>query len=138
MRAAIAAAGLLLALQAPTTLACGYCVEDKIAAVYDHAAVARALGRKHYVVFFHIDGALTPGESTRRVLETIAESTEGVDKGSARASVESASLAVAFDPRRTSFAAVQKALERRLAANKLSLLPMRVMDRPAEMKTVNR
>ena len=89
-------------------------------------------------MFFHIDGPIAAGHESRRVLETIAESTEGVDKGSARASVESASLAVAFDPRRTSFAAVQKALERRLAANKLSLLPMRVMDRPAEMKTVNR
>ena len=137
MRAAIAAAGLLLALQAPAALACGFCVEDKIAAVYDHAAVTRALDRKHHVAFFHIEGTLAPGESTRRAVEAIAESSEGVDKGSARVSVESASLAVAFDPRRTSFAAVQKALERRLAAKKVSLLPLRVMDRPAEMKTVN-
>ena len=137
MRAAIAAAGLLLALQAPATLACDYCVEDKIAAAYDHAAVARALGRKHHVSFFHIDGTLAPNESTRRALEAIAESSEGVDKGSARVSVESASLAVAFDPRWTSFVAVQKALERKLAAKKVTLLPLRVMDRPAEMKTVN-
>lgn len=49
-----------------------------------------------------------------------------------------ASLAVAFDPRRTAFADVQKALERKLAAKKLSLLPLRVMDSPAELKTVNR
>jgi hypothetical protein len=137
MRVATAAAGLLLALQAPAALACGYCVEDKIAAAYDHAAVTRALERKHHVAFFHIDGTLAPGESTRRALEAIAESSEGVDKGSARVSVESASLAVAFDPRRTSFADVQKALERKLAAKKVSLLPLRVMDRPAEMKRVN-
>ena len=138
VRAAIAAAGLLLALEAPAALACGYCVEDKIAAVYDHAAVARALGRKHHVVFFHIDGTLAPGERTRRALEALAESTEGVDKGSARVSVESASLAVAFDPRRTPIVEVQKGLERKLAAKQLSLLPLRVMDRPAEIKTVNR
>ena len=137
-RAAIAAAGLLLALQAPAALACGYCVEDKIAAVYDHAVVARALGRKHHVVFFHIDGTLAPGERTRRALEAIAESTEGVDKGSARVSVASAALAVAFDPRRTVFADVQKGLERKLAPKKLSLLPLRVMDRPAELTTVSR
>ena len=136
-RAAIAA-GLLLALHAPAALACGYCVEDKIAAVYDHAMVARALGQKHHVVFFHIDGTLAPGERTRRALEAIAESTEGVDKGSARVSVESASLAVAFDPRRTSIGDVQQALERKLAAKQLSLLPLRVIDRPAEMKAVNR
>ena len=138
VRAAIAAAGLALALEAPAALACGYCVEDKIAAVYDHAVVARALGRKHHVVFFHIDGTLAPGERTRRALEALAESTEGVDKGSARVSVESASLAVAFDPRRTPIVEVQKGLERKLAAKQLSLLPLRVMDRPAEIKTVNR
>jgi hypothetical protein len=138
VRAAIAAAGLLLALQAPAALACGYCVEDKIAAAYDHAAVARALSRKHHVAFFHIDGALAPGERTRRALEALAESTEGVDKGSARVSVESASLAVAFDPRRTPIVEVQKGLERKLAAKQLSLLPLRLMDRPAEIKTVNR
>jgi len=33
---------------------------------------------------------------------------------------------------------LQKALERKLAAKKLSLLPLRVMDRPAGMNTVNR
>jgi len=137
MRAAIAA-GLALVLQAPAALACGYCVEDKIAAVYDHAVVERALSRKHHVVFFHIDGTLAPGERTRRALEAIAESTEGIDKGSARVSVESASLAVAFDPRRTPIVGVQNALERKLAAKQLSLLPLRVMDRPAEMNTVNR
>ena len=53
-------------------------------------------------------------------------------------SVESASLAVAFDPRRTAFIDVQKGLETKLAARKLSLLPLRVMDRPAQMNYVNR
>jgi hypothetical protein len=137
VRVAIAA-GLVLALQAPAAFACGYCVEDKIAAVYDHAVVAHALGRKHHIVFFHLDGTLPPGERTRRALEAIAESTAGVDKGSARASVESASLAVAFDPRRTPLADVLQALERKLAPKQLSLLPLRVIDRPAEMKAVTR
>jgi hypothetical protein len=90
------------------------------------------------VVFFHIDGTLAPGERTRRALEAIAESTDGVDKGSARVSVESASLAVAFDPRRTPIVDVQKALDRKFALKQLSLLPLRVMDRPAEMKAVTR
>jgi hypothetical protein len=137
VRVAIAA-GLALALQAPAAFACGYCVEDKIAAVYDHAVVAHALGRKHHIVFFHLDGTLPPGERTRRALEAIAESTAGVDKGSARASVESASLAVAFDPRRTPLTDVLQALERKLAPKQLSLLPLRVIDRPAEMKAVTR
>jgi len=138
MRAAVAIAGLLLVLQAPATLACGYCVEDKIAATYDHAVVVRALSHGHHVVFFHIDGALTAGEDTRRMLEAAAESTVGVDKGSVRVSVEALTISFAFDPERTSLVKVQSALERKLAARKLSLMSLRVMDRPTELKTVSR
>lgn len=137
-RAILGAAALLFALYGSTALACGYCVEDKIAAVYDHAIVMQALGQKHHVAFFAIDGMLALGDGTRRAIETVAESAYGVDKGSARVSVESASLSVAFDPQRVPFAVVQRALERKLAAKKLSLSPLRVMDGPASMKAVGR
>ena len=50
------AAALLLAGAASAALACGYCVEDKIASTYDHALVTQALAHKHHVAFFHIDG----------------------------------------------------------------------------------
>ncbi len=122
----------LLSAVATGALACGYCVEDKMAAVYDHAAVTRALGQKHHVAFFHIDGLLVPGDATKRTVEAIAESSPGADKGSARVSVESASLAIAFDPRLTPLAALQKDIERRLATKKLSLMLLQVMDRPAQ------
>jgi hypothetical protein len=131
-------AALLLAGIAPAALACGYCVEDKIAATYDHAVVVRALDQKHHVVFFHIDGSLMPGGDTRRTLEAAAESTVGVDKGSVRVSVEALTISFAFDPERTSLVKVQSALERKLAARKLSLMPLRVMDRLSELKTVQR
>jgi len=119
-------------LSGGSALACGYCVEDKMAAAYDHAAVTRALGQKHHVAFFHVDGPLADGEATQRALLGIAESSPGVDKGSARVSVASASLAVAFDPQRTPVASLQRELERRLAAKKLSLMLLQVMDRPAQ------
>ena len=131
-RALLAAAGLLLLLRAPGVFACGYCVEDKMAAVYDHAVVTRALTQKHHVAFFHVDGALAPGDGTKRSLEDLAGSAAGVDKGSARVSVESASLAVTFDPQRTPVAALQSALDRKLAAKKVSLMLLQVMDRPAD------
>ena len=102
---------------------------------YDHAVVTRALGHKHRVAFYAIDGTLAPGEGARRA---IVESAYGVDKGSARGSVESASLSIAFDPQRVPFPAVQRTLERKLAAKKLSLLPLRVMDQPAELRVVGR
>ena len=123
-------AALLFANDA--ALACGYCVEDKIASVYDHALVTQSLAQKHHVAFFHVDGPLAPGEGSRRLLEAAAASAPGVDKGSARVSVASASLAVAFDPQRAPLATLQKEIERRLAAKKLSLMLLQVMDRPAD------
>ncbi|MEK6243316.1 MAG: hypothetical protein AABM33_02360 [Pseudomonadota bacterium] len=122
---------LVLACNAPAALACGYCVEDKMAAAYDHAVVTRSLGQKHHVAFFHVEGNLVPGDAMKRALEALAESAAGVDKGSVRVSVELAALSVAFDPQRAPVAKLQSALERKLATRKVSLMLLQVMDRPA-------
>jgi hypothetical protein len=135
---AAAVAGLALTLTGAAALACGYCAEDKVASVYDHAVVKKALDGRHHVVFFHIDGALAPADAVRRTLQSGAESVSGVDRGSVRISLDTASLSLAFDPKRTSFAAVQNALDARLASKKLSLFPFRVMDRPGELNTAGR
>ena len=129
MRAILLAAALALSQQA---LACGFCVEDKMAAVYDHAAFTRAIGRKHHVAFFHVDGTLVPGAATKRALESLANGANGVDAGTARVSIESAALSVAFDPQRTTLASLQAALERKLAAKGNSLMLIQVMDRAAD------
>jgi hypothetical protein len=134
-RAIFRVAGLLLALQGTAAIACGHCVEDKIAAVYDYAIVTQALGQKHQVAFFAIEGVLTPGNDVRQIIKAV-ESASVADKDSARVSVESASLSVAFDPRHVPFATLQKALERKLAAQKLSLHPLRVMSRAAKIKAM--
>ena len=131
-------AALLLAGADQAALACGYCVEDKIASTYDHAVISRALGKKHHVAFFHIDGPLAPGVGTKPALEAAAESVAGVDKGSVRVAVETLTLSLAFDPRQTSLVAVQSALEKKLAAKKLSLMPLRIMDRPGDLAAVRR
>jgi len=128
-RSLVLAAALLSSASA---LACGVCVEDKMAAVYDHAVIGKALGQKHHVAFFHVDGSLVAGDATRLALERIAASSAGADPGGVRVSVESASLSIAFDPRRTTAAALQMDLERRLSSRKLSLMLLQVMDRPKE------
>ena len=129
MRAIVLAALLGLSQQA---LACGFCVEDKMAAVYDHAIVTRALARKHQVAFFHIEGPIDPGAGSRRALEDLANSATGVDRGTARVSPESASLSVAFNPRRSTVASLQATLERKLAARKNSLMLLDVMNQPKD------
>jgi len=118
--------GLLLAATVSSALACGVCVEDKIAAVYDHAAITQALQAKRVVVFFAIDGKLVAGERTRSAIEAIARSAPGVDRGSVRVSVELASLALAFDAQRTSLATVQNILDKKLSPMGLSLLAMQM------------
>lgn len=127
-------AGLLLALQASAALGCGHCVEDKVAAVYDYAVVTKAFSQKQQVAFFGIDGTLMMDDGLRREIEVMAADVPGVDRRSPRVSLESAALSVAFDPRRVSYASLQRSLERKLAPKKLSLLPMRVMDQPARIK----
>lgn len=134
MRVIARVAILLSAFTASVAFACGYCVEDKIAAVYDHAVATRAFAEKHQVAFFGIDGQLTADEKSRREIEAVVRDIPGLDKGSARVSLESAALSVAFDPRRIGFAALQRSLERKLSPLKLTLLPMRVMDEPARMR----
>ena len=47
-------------------------------------------------------------------------------------SVEAATLSVAFDPKRVPVMGLQKDIERRLVAKKLSLLLLQVMDRPPQ------
>jgi hypothetical protein len=130
LAAAFAAAG--------NASACGVCIEDKIAAVYDHAAVTKALEAKHVVVFFAIEGAIPPGATGLRKTAAMAASAPGVDRDSVRISRDGASLAVSFDPRRGNLAKVQEILDRRLGATGLSLLAMRVMDSPCDLAAVRR
>jgi hypothetical protein len=118
------------------TWGCGYCVEDKIASAYDHALVARAVGMGHRVAFYHLDGPIKAGEATKHALLSAAESVKGVDKGSVRVALDTLTIAFAFDPKRTSLAVAQKALEGKLAARRLALFPLRVIERPGELKEI--
>jgi len=123
---------------ASTASACGVCVEDKIAAVYDHAGVSRALEAKSTVVFFALEGAIPPGAAALRKIAALAASAPAVDKDSVRISRDVASLALSFDPRRADLATVQEILDRRLAAMGLSLLAMRVMNSPGDLAAVRK
>src|SRR4051812_17484781 len=120
MRAAMAA----LLLVCGQALACGYCLEDKIAATYDHAVVTRALAQKHQVVFLHVEGAAL----SRKVLEEALYSAPGVDRGTVRISADLLTVSFAFDPARSTLGAIHARAEKRLAARRISLMPFEVMD----------
>ena len=117
-------------LGASAAQACGYCVEDKIAATYDHAVITRALAQKHHVVFMHVDGAAP----SRAVLEQAIYAAAAVDRGSARVSVDLLTVSFAFDPARGTLGTIHARIEKRLAAHRVSLMPLEVMERPAQPK----
>jgi hypothetical protein len=123
--------GLLFAASG-AALACGYCVEDKIAAVYDHAVLTRALAQKHHVVFLHVEGA-APG---RKALEDAVYSAPGVDRGTARVSSDLLTVSFAFDPARANLGAIHTRIEKKLKPAGVSLMPFQVMERPGDLKTV--
>jgi hypothetical protein len=118
---------LALALASPAALACGICVEDRVAAVFDNAVVDQALGARRHVAFFGVEGSLpATRESRRALLDALYAS--GAAKGSARVSLESASISAAFDPSRTTLAGLRDGAARRLAPKGLTLTALRVID----------
>ena len=110
-----------LLLAAGPAFACGYCVEDQIAAVYDHAVVTGALARKHHVVFLHVDGSVP----SRALLERAVYAAPGVDAGSVRISTDLLTVSFAFDPARASLGAIHPRIEKRLG---VALMPLQVID----------
>jgi hypothetical protein len=117
-----AALAVLLVLGSAPSFACGYCVEDRIAAVYDHALLQRSVASGHPVLFFAWDGPVTRNEASRQKIMALVSAVAGVDKDSARVSVEPAALALAFDPQQSNAAAVQAALLKKLASLKISVV----------------
>jgi hypothetical protein len=118
---------VLLAIGADA-LACGYCVEDRVAAVYDHALVVKSLDRRHRVVFLAIEGPLATADAERGAIESALRGVPGVDSGSLRVSLTGAALSFAYDPARGGLGAIMAGLERRLAPRGLSLSLLRVVD----------
>ena len=96
--------------------ACGVCVEDKVAATYDHATVLRAADRGKVVVFAEIVGHGDPTAAARR--------TRGVEAKSVRVSVQPAAVSFVLDPRLRPPADALGAIER---ASGLKLRLLRVM-----------
>ena len=84
--------------------ACGACVEDKVAATYDHAVVKNANLRHQQVVFVAIDSAGSP--RLRERIVSAARNVAGIQPGSVRTSIEPAAFSFALDASREPNAAV--------------------------------
>jgi hypothetical protein len=131
-RMASAAAGLAgLALAAAPAFGCGHCIEDKVAAVYDHGVITKARDRNHPIAFFAIEGSLPPGRESRRVIAWALAPAKGVDSPSLRVSVDSASLSLSYDGERITSDQIMDTLNRELEARGLIVSLLKVMDNPS-------
>ena len=91
----------------------------------------------------NVNGGVLAGAGTVGALNvnnggTVSPGQPGVDNGSVRVAVETFTLSFAFDPKKTPLIAVQMAIDRRLKPKNLSLMPLRIIDSPAELKVVKR
>jgi len=109
--AAAGLAALFMALAVPAA-ACGHCVDDKVAAAYDHAVVQRARAQGREVAFFSLELAQPATRDTEAVIRRAIERIPGVERGSVRVALEAGGLSLAFDPKRAPEAGVPNALDR--------------------------
>lgn len=133
------AVGLLSSLCVPSVQACGHCVEDKIAAVYDFAVVKQAQALHQHVAFVAIDGALTTDARTHRAMTDIVRAAKGVDRASVRVSLELAAISFVYDPKRASFASIHRSIERQVSRTGLRISEIKILDGSGpEQKSANR
>ncbi|HTT08022.1 MAG TPA: hypothetical protein VMH34_04455 [Gammaproteobacteria bacterium] len=125
---------LLISAGISPAFGCGHCVEDKIAAVYDYEMVNRAAAAGHAIAYCLIEGRLMTDETRQREIVRSLEATAGVDPGTTRVSPENAALAFAFNATEVPLDAVLRTANGLLARKGINLVPIRVVDRPAEFK----
>lgn len=113
------AASLLMAVLPASVLACGVCIEDKVAATYDYKVVAAATANKQAVLFFELSGAVSQDPKLAEALAAAAAKIEGVAVDSVRVSLQPAAISLAIDTQRHPLPALQASLSK-------SLLPWRL------------
>lgn len=114
-----------LAAFAPAALACGVCVEDKVAATYDHGVITQALGRGHVVVFAEVKGPGSAAAMTQAARKAAA-TVRGVDRASVRSAEQPTVLSFALDGKVRTPAQALAAMER-AAASRVKLDLLKVM-----------
>ena len=108
------------------SMACGHCLEDRVASVYDHALVEHSKQHKQTMMYLVWDGPVDRSAATRQWLLKAISAVQGVVGHSVRVSMEPPTIALAYDPLRTRAVDLEKAFQAKLAAKGLtaSSLPM--------------
>ena len=123
---ALAAAAAAWTLAVASAHACGVCIDDKVAAAYDHEVVTRAVDRGQVVVFAEVRGRGTAADFVGAATKA-AKRVPGVDGRSVRAAESPPSLSFALDARVRSPAQALAAVEKGAHAVGLELALLKVM-----------
>jgi hypothetical protein len=87
-----------LFLLSSIVFACGYCLQDRIASVYDHVLVAKTKQLNQKMLYLVWDGPAARDKTTKRHLIAIASRIQGVTKGSVRVALEPPTIGLAYQP----------------------------------------
>lgn len=118
----------LVAAMAAPAWGCGVCVEDKVAATYDHAVVTRAAAHHRVVVFAAVEGRGAAKDLAGEAKQA-ASAVAGVDRHSVRSAHEPApALSFALDPRAQTPRAALTAIEERTRDRHVKLTLLRVVE----------
>jgi hypothetical protein len=126
VRRIAAACVLALLLAAPAAHACGVCIDDKVAAAYDHAVLEQARARGQVVVFAEVQGRGTAAQFVGAARKA-ASRVPGVAPGSVRAADAPAALSFALDDRVRSPGQALAAVEKGAALSEVRLALLKVM-----------
>jgi uncharacterized protein (DUF2236 family) len=107
--------------------ACEICVEDHIAATYDHGVIARAEASGQNVLFVAVRGKDVAAPRSEAAIRGALAAVAGVDRASVRYSVFPAAASFAWNPKRISSADVLRAVNGGLDGSGLSLVPLKVI-----------
>jgi len=109
----------LLGLVSLNVLACGYCLEDRIASVYDHVLVAKTKQLNQKMLYLIWDGPANRDEAMRHELIFITSRLPGITKGSVRVSLEPATIGLAYQPSKISREQVETLLLQKLNSKRI-------------------
>ena len=121
------------ALAAQSAAACGLCIEDRVAAVYDQKVVDGSKLRHRTVAFVSVEGDVRDDAASRRAVRSALQAA-GAAEGTPRVALANAACSMAFDPSRVSLERVVAAANRPLAAQGLTLAPLRVIDAGGKLR----
>ena len=115
------AAGLAALSFAGSAWACGHCLEDRIASVYDHALVERSQRQGRKIMYLRWDGPVVRDPALSRAMAAAAAGVAGVKSADVRVALEPPTLAVPYDPRRMTAEALEQALGLRFRRMKMTV-----------------